>query len=60
MSEGGFVAQPLWIVAGGDEERRSGVSPDAECGDQLGSGLIDQGREDGVTGSVRLSSSTSC
>ena len=48
MGEGGFVAQALWIVAGGDEERRSGVGPDAECGDQLGRGLIDQGLQDGV------------
>jgi hypothetical protein len=40
--------EPLGIVAGGDEERRGAVGPDAEGGDKFGRGLFDQRFEDGV------------
>ena len=48
MGKGGFAAQSFGIVAGGDEERRRDVGPDAQRGDELGRGLFDQGLEDGV------------
>ena len=48
VGEGRFVAQPLGIVAGGDEECGGGVGSDAEGGDKFGRSLFDQGFEDGV------------
>src|SRR5580698_8848172 len=48
VSESRLVAKPPRIVAGGDEERRSGVSPNAQSGNEFGRSLFDQGLEDGV------------
>jgi hypothetical protein len=48
MGEGGLVAKSLGIVAGGDEERRSGIGSDTQSADELRCRLYDQGLEDGV------------
>jgi len=48
VSEGGFVAEPGWVVAGGDEERGGAVDADTEAGDQLGCGVVDELADDGV------------
>jgi hypothetical protein len=48
MGEGGFVAEALGIVAGGDHQCRGSVGADAQRSDELGCGLFDQGLEDDV------------
>jgi len=42
MGEGGLGAQPLGVVAGGDQELASGVDPDPGQGDQRGRDRGDQ------------------
>jgi hypothetical protein len=35
LREGGFVADPLWVIANSHEELSGGLDPDAEQGDEL-------------------------
>ena len=48
VGEGGFGAQPLGIVAGGDQQLAGGLDPDPGQGDQAGATAADQGLELGV------------
>ena len=48
--EGTFVADPVRVLAGGDEERAGGVGADAETFDHLGCGLGDERCEKPVEG----------
>ena len=48
VGEGAFVAEPLGVVAGGDEQSGGALDADPEPGQELGGGVGDEWFEDGV------------